>query len=108
MRSARAPLHSCETSTRWPSSRRKRAQRDAVLRLPLRERAGAGVTREILKAESRAKLWLDYNKSTSRMSSSLLPACGARERSGALRQMLTQARERTLCLVSDLTGEQLL
>lgn len=49
--SAEAPLHVCSTLTRWPSSRRKAAQRAAVLRLPVRVCAPAGVTMQILNDE---------------------------------------------------------
>jgi iron(II)-dependent oxidoreductase len=79
----------------------------AVLRLPLRERGGAGVTMQILNSALAAKLWCDYNKA-SRMRALQSFVSGAGVDAAALRRMLVDARTRTRAHAASLAGGELL
>src|SRR5688572_12057337 len=100
MRSEAPPLQRCSTVTVCPSARSIAAQRDAVLRFPLRERGGAGVTSEILNL---FRGGLNCRATITNRSSMI----SGEPHAGSLTQMLTDARSRTLALVGDLSGAQL-
>src|SRR5882672_10899203 len=85
--SAARPSQRIETRTRWPSERSIAAQRVAVWRLPLRERAPAGVMSAIFML--------------------CLISPMVRESSHTLSQQLRDARQRTRLLTRDLEGPQL-
>src|SRR5882672_7830972 len=85
--SAARPSQRTETRTRWPSERSIAAQRVAVWRLPLRERAPAGVMSAIFML--------------------CLISPMVRESSHTLSQQLRDARQRTRLLTRDLEGPQL-
>src|SRR3989440_2297063 len=82
--SAARPSQRTEIRTRWPSERRIAAQRVAVWRLPLRERAPAGVTSAIFMLC---------------LTSPMFPE--------SLSQKLRDARQHTRRLTRDLEGPQL-
>src|SRR5437867_9040652 len=84
IRSAARPSQRTETRTRWPSERSIAAQRAAVCRLPLRERAPAGVMSAIFMLC---------------LFSPMFPE--------SLSQQLRDARQRTRLLTRDLEGPQL-
>src|SRR6267378_2142525 len=84
MTSAGRPSQLTDTRTLWPSERSIAAQRVAVWRLPLRERAPAGVIRAIFMLCLNSPMF-----------------------SHTLSQQLRDARQRTRLLTGDLEGPQL-
>src|SRR3989440_5631852 len=82
--SAARPSQRTETRTRWPSERSIAAQRVAVWRLPLRERAPAGVMSAIFMLCLISPMFAE-----------------------SLSQQLRDARQRTRLLTRDLEGPQL-
>src|SRR5215212_7694756 len=99
--SLRAPLHFCSTVTRWPIVRRMRAHRAAVLRLPLRICAAAGVMMQILNDEP---CGLHYRRATITNEHRML----ASTIDPSLQQMVLDARSSTLGLAATFTSAQLL
>src|SRR5437867_5378233 len=89
MTSAGCPSQLTDTRTLWPSARSIAAQRTAVCRLPLRERAPAGVISAIFMLCLNGAMTLAYPDPDT------------------LSRQLQSARERTRLLTRDLEGPQL-